>query len=952
MEGMNAAVDVRRVITRGRGYRLWVTAILFLLPFLVILRIRDQIFLNTWQEARIANLEHLNQVVSHFSRLAEPISFYQESLQRLKRAFIWEEDSTTKLATLPPGNVDCYVFDGNGKRRTQSGFATGLVNVSERCLKFIRDAAQGKLGRLTDKDRKLADSFFGNANAIELLARNPGQLQNLEGLSLRRLAGVFPFRDRERKPGFLVVFIDNPPTLRFELGGLAMRKMQKLAGPGIGFGLVDLQNQFPSEVTGTASLTRPLLALLESSGEVRCGQKVWVRNILDNRYLLFGVCREPATPTAFLHRQRILLLAGGVGFLFLLLLQETLVRRGVPIRVQVASLFSLAGMASILALLVLANEYLEIRQKTLLRERFVQTREVLEKIDSSFPFYQDRLIRMYRRLGADFAAQMRKTGTIRETPKEGVRWPRNVALMVFGEQGNLLFQHSAKANPALTGMLGQNFLETVGETVGMAVKTYNLTARQSHDHDVFIEDSKAHIGRMSKKLFLHCGGFFDITVGWATLPLYFDFLLGDDGLAKGALWISSEANLIERSYLALACKRLHNYDFLNRYPIRLIPLGPSGFHGQKNRSLPWNAIHDLSQVVARRKMPGYQQATMGQNSLMLTGLPGRNLASFNLVLVSSLQNLEREARTLARGFLGFSLLILCFALALSYVFARLLLDPISQLTNGLLCLSRSQFSTQICIQTGDELQVVGEGINTIFEEMRELALARNIQTHLLPSGPLSSKSWECQGWSRSPSEIGGEIYDYWELPDNRIFLWVAGMPGHSIGSALILAMTKMAIRALVELKHTEPVALLEEIQRTLFSPIGKNAPGSLLLGILDIPSGTLDLSWQAPFLLGKTTGTGSVDLLHFEMPGGKMAQKLSLQTVLGPGDCLFILSGGCWARDRAAEETRIALQAWLTARVHSPTDDPITLFADLDLHRPNSNDQVQESQTILKVQHR
>jgi hypothetical protein len=940
-------VESGEVFRRNLIVRFLVTGALFLLPFSVLLWVSDQIFWETRAETEKASIDRLNQIVAHAVRLADPLSFFQQSANRIKRALIWGDDPVPLLKALPAGQVKCFLFNARGKRKMHPGFADGFVFVSERCLAGIFSSARNKSWRPSDKEKKLAETFFGGAGAIGLAARNPGKLQNLETLGIPRTVGVLPFRDRKGQRGFLLVIIDNENVDSFGLAGNALRKIAKLAGPGFGFGLLDLDNQHPDELAGMKGLPEGVRREMCSFSRPSLFRKyggIWSLGEPDRRLLLFGTCNELPVPASFPERQRGFL-GRGLGILALLLLLQVFQGlRGIPIRVQVGLSFTLAAIWSTITLLGFAGTYLETRQKTLLRERFEETGEILNKIDTSFSLYKYRLQHKYRRLGreiAPFLSGPPPSGDFRNA------WglPESVSILVFDTKGKLWWQRASTRYADSFNVFGKDFLESVSRIVKLAVMRYEVQNREGpppDDHPIF-KGQSAVVCRSSDQWQQKQGVLSELAFGQNRNSFFFNFLFDPTGKIVGTIFILHEENLLERSYLRYAGKLLREYSFLNTYAFRFFPLKQVGHQGPRSHPfLAWPALQNFHALVNQVKNTAFAQGQWGGHSLILSGIPGKSLQGFNLLLVSSQANLDREARRLTRVFFGFALLVVMFALSLSVVFANVLLDPILQLSVGLENLSQSVFSTPVDLKTGDEFQLIGEGINNVFEEMQELSIARDIQEQLFPAGPLQSGQWSCQGWNRSSSEIGGDLFDFLELPDRRLLLWMARIPGHSIGSALFLAMTKMVIWTLVDLKISDPGLLFENLRQTMDETKERVGENSLLIAVLDQETGKVSLTGTGCFGIGKSSPGEEGEALV-------LGAAFSLSFNLAAGGRLFILSEGCCDTGKDVHAQRESVNRFLAAvaRLPSPIHEA-DLFESLAGQGQVSRSR--ETQTVLVLE--
>src|SRR4051794_3369449 len=86
----------------------------------------------------------------------------------------------------------------------------------------------------------------------------------------------------------------------------------------------------------------------------------------------------------------------------------------------------------------------------------------------------------------------------------------------------------------------------------------------------------------------------------------------------------------------------------------------------------------------------------------------------------------------------------------------------------------------------------------IVEQARELesevAMAAGIQAGLLPAAPPEVAGAELAGLCLPAANVGGDYYDLIPADDGRLMLLIADVAGHSIGSALLMAMARSVLR--------------------------------------------------------------------------------------------------------------------------------------------------------------
>ncbi len=89
----------------------------------------------------------------------------------------------------------------------------------------------------------------------------------------------------------------------------------------------------------------------------------------------------------------------------------------------------------------------------------------------------------------------------------------------------------------------------------------------------------------------------------------------------------------------------------------------------------------------------------------------------------------------------------------------------------------------------------------------EMKIAHQIQSSLLPSGPIITDWFKVTGLCLQADQVGGDYYDYFFLDKKCLKMVIADVSGHSIGPALFMAETRSALRAQASSVETPAQAL-------------------------------------------------------------------------------------------------------------------------------------------------
>ncbi len=214
-------------------------------------------------------------------------------------------------------------------------------------------------------------------------------------------------------------------------------------------------------------------------------------------------------------------------------------------------------------------------------------------------------------------------------------------------------------------------------------------------------------------------------------------------------------------------------------------------------------------------------------------------------------------------------LVLGLSLALLLLLMSKLLKPVSVLAAGIERIGRGDLDTPVDLTGRTEFTLLGEAVNEMANELkaaysermekermtRELGLAREIQSSLLPEGDLSLAGFHLRGAHRAAAEVGGDYYDYFPLPDNKLGLAIADVSGKGLAGCMIMSMLSALLRSHVD-RYDSPRELLLALDRQLGSTLKTGQFVTMFYGILDPVSGELCYASAAhcPMLICRSGG--------------------------------------------------------------------------------------------------
>ena len=272
-------------------------------------------------------------------------------------------------------------------------------------------------------------------------------------------------------------------------------------------------------------------------------------------------------------------------------------------------------------------------------------------------------------------------------------------------------------------------------------------------------------------------------------------------------------------------------------------------------------------------------------------------------IARSLQEIRRASvRSLSLG-LGVIGLALLGIVPLS----RRMTRNLSTLTDGVQRIARGDFTARVPVRSRDEFGQLAAAFNRMAHDVehhqqlvvereglqRELELCRRIQAEMLPHAPLRLGPTEVKGISIPAREVGGDFFNYFELPGGQLAVLVGDVSGKGISAALLMANIQATLRARLPLEPDLArltAAIDQEIEAS--TPAGVYA--TLFLGIVDPLAKSLryvNAGHHPQFLV---RGDGILPLSTGGMPVGLFAgHGYAERTVaLADNDVLFFYTDG------------------------------------------------------------
>jgi serine phosphatase RsbU (regulator of sigma subunit) len=212
----------------------------------------------------------------------------------------------------------------------------------------------------------------------------------------------------------------------------------------------------------------------------------------------------------------------------------------------------------------------------------------------------------------------------------------------------------------------------------------------------------------------------------------------------------------------------------------------------------------------------------------------------------------REIRRTSVRNLGLGLGVIALAVIGIVPISHRMTQHLSTLTAGVRQLAGGDFKTRVPVRSTDEFGTLAASFNQMAADLErhqalviererlrgELELSRQIQSEMLPRAPLRSAIAEIAGVSVPAREVGGDFFNYFDLPEGRLALLVGDVSGKGVSAALLMANAQATLRARMPVEN-DLATLTDAFDRELDLNTPRNVYLTLFIGILETDGRTL-----------------------------------------------------------------------------------------------------------------
>ncbi len=265
----------------------------------------------------------------------------------------------------------------------------------------------------------------------------------------------------------------------------------------------------------------------------------------------------------------------------------------------------------------------------------------------------------------------------------------------------------------------------------------------------------------------------------------------DQGLNWGLILLSWEKSAFIRDFIGERLQK--SADELK--PITLAVMESSSEKIFSTASLENPLIRKLMLQTRSRRIVTSDHVEVDGKAWLFTSIAGNEIAHGILAALYPAELIDRQIFDL-QVVIGLAMLLTIIILRhIIILFATRLLAPVENLARGIERVKNRDYTVRVPQGSDDELGLLVGAFNETIEGLHELSVGTTVQVSLLPPETCRRKQVRLFARSLFMSKMGGDYFDYFDLPGDHLGVFFGDVAGHGIPAAMIMAMMKAMIAA-------------------------------------------------------------------------------------------------------------------------------------------------------------
>lgn len=211
---------------------------------------------------------------------------------------------------------------------------------------------------------------------------------------------------------------------------------------------------------------------------------------------------------------------------------------------------------------------------------------------------------------------------------------------------------------------------------------------------------------------------------------------------------------------------------------------------------------------------------------------------------------------------------------------------------------KARIATQLRLRSmREQLMTQNEELEAWHQALeQDLASARRTQRSLIPQNPPVLPGWEIASYFRPVIQVGGDIFGWLRMIDERQLFWIADATGHGAAAALLTTMAKLLFHH-ASVEHDAPAEIMERVDRDFRSILGARSFMTAMCVALDPRTGAASVvgAGHPPLLIARKDGQSEA-VASISPPLGLRTMEGFKETAvnLADGDLFLLYTDGLY----------------------------------------------------------
>jgi sigma-B regulation protein RsbU (phosphoserine phosphatase) len=234
---------------------------------------------------------------------------------------------------------------------------------------------------------------------------------------------------------------------------------------------------------------------------------------------------------------------------------------------------------------------------------------------------------------------------------------------------------------------------------------------------------------------------------------------------------------------------------------------------------------------------------------------------------------------------------------------------------------------------------------------RDLAAARLTQQALIPQKTLTIPGWDVAACYRPVIEVGGDIYGWLPMRDERCLFWIADATGHGASAALLTTLAKLLFHH-GSVEHDKPARIMQAVNDDFRGIFGGRSFMTAMCVALDPRTGYASVAGAGhPPLLITRYGRGTEAIASSAPPLGLVERSQFVETIvnLGRGDAFVLYTDGVFGTGKRDRPRLTPMQLAGMLHPSAPTAESLLMRMLNQAAPPNGNEFLPDDIAVVAV---